>query len=272
MEAAGLGLFMMSACAWATVLFHPASPVTIWVASGTARRILMGLTMGLTAISLIYSPWGRRSGAHLNPAVTLTFFRLGKVAPFDAVAYIAAQFAGGLAGVIVMVAVMGPLLADPSVHFFVTVPGPRGTATAFVTEASMSAGMMTLVLLVSNAPRFARWTGAGAGLLVATYISTLGPLSGMSMNPARTTASAVPSGIWTAWWVYAVAPPLGMLLAAEAYLRLRGSSTVHCAKLDHAPGVRCIFCEHQQRRATPSTHDDRNREAIPASKTSDVLA
>jgi aquaporin Z len=84
MEAAGLGLFMISACVFAILLFHPASPVAGFRGGHLARRALMGLAMGTTAVALIYSPWGQRSGAHLNPAVTLTFLRLGKVRGWDA--------------------------------------------------------------------------------------------------------------------------------------------------------------------------------------------
>jgi aquaporin Z len=84
MEAAGLGLFMLSACAFTALLYHQCSLIGRSLESQILRRVLMGLAMALTAVAIIYSPWGRRSGAHLNPAVTLTFWRLGKVAGWDA--------------------------------------------------------------------------------------------------------------------------------------------------------------------------------------------
>src|SRR6266849_3489081 len=99
MEAAGLGLFMLSACVFTTLLEHPASPVRLAINDSLLRRILIGLAMGLTAISIVYSPWGKQSGAHLNPSLTLTFLRLGKVAPWDALLYVVAQFIGGVLGV-----------------------------------------------------------------------------------------------------------------------------------------------------------------------------
>jgi aquaporin Z len=99
MEVAGLGLFMVSAATMTSLLEHPASPLRALLIDPTMRRAVMGAAMGLTAAALIYSPWGRRSGAHNNPAVTLTFFRLGKISGRDAVAYIAAQFVGGAAGI-----------------------------------------------------------------------------------------------------------------------------------------------------------------------------
>lgn len=108
---------------------------------------------------------------------------------------------------------------------------------------------MSIVLVTTNTPRLARFTGLFAGALVAFYISVEAPLSGMSMNPARTFGSALPAQLWAALWVYFTAPPLAMLLAAEAYLRLRGSQRVMCAKLNHHNNKRCIFhCGYRRQR------------------------
>src|SRR5215510_3000601 len=96
-----LGLFMVSASVFAVLLDHPASAVHQAISNSDVRRALGGVAMGLTAIALFYSPWGQRSGAHINPAVTLTFLRRRKVKPCDAAFYIASQFVGGLAGVFV---------------------------------------------------------------------------------------------------------------------------------------------------------------------------
>jgi aquaporin Z len=245
-EAAGLGLFMISASTFAVLLEHPASPVRSVVSDAFARRALMGLAMGLTAIALIYSPWGKRSGAHYNPAVTLTFFRLGKVAPRDAIAYVLAQFAGGVAGMAIAAWALGTLVADDSVHFVATLPGADGVFVAFVAEVIITALLMTVVLTVSNLPRIARHTGLFAGTCVALFITFEAPLSGMSMNPARTFASAVVAQDWRALWIYFVAPPLGMLLAAARYTWSRGQARVACAKLHHDNPHRCIFCDYHR--------------------------
>jgi aquaporin Z len=106
MEALGLMLFMISAGGFGTLLEYPESPIHQRIADPAVRRMLMGLAMGLTAIALIYSPWGQQSGAHFNPATTLTFWRLGKVARWDAFFYVLAQFAGGLVGVVVIGAIL----------------------------------------------------------------------------------------------------------------------------------------------------------------------
>src|SRR5207244_3703525 len=78
-EAAELGLFMISAGLFTILLHHPESPVLNFIPSEFVRRMLTGIAMGSTAIMLVFSPLGKRSGAHFNPAVTLTFWRLGKV-------------------------------------------------------------------------------------------------------------------------------------------------------------------------------------------------
>jgi aquaporin Z len=241
-EAAGLGLFMISAAVVTSLLEFPHSPLYPLLPDPVVRRVLIGIAMGLTAIGIIYSPWGKRSGAHLNPAVTITFFRLGKIQGLDAVFYVLAQFAGGLIGLLVASLAIGMAIEHPAVNYVVTVPGLDGAGVAFAAEACISFGLMLAVLIVSNHQRLNVWTGVFAGALVAMYIAIEAPFSGMSMNPARSFASALPAHLWTDFWVYMTAPLLGMLLAAECYLRFPGACRVHCAKLHHGNDQRCIFC------------------------------
>ncbi|WP_455243973.1 MIP/aquaporin family protein [Petrachloros mirabilis] len=241
MEAAGLGFFMISAAIATTALEYPHSPIHALIPDSTLRRIVIGICMGLTAVALIYSPWGKQSGAHLNPAVTLTFYRLGKIEGADAFFYIVAQSLGGLIGVVVSAVTVGMAIEHPSVNYVVTVPGTPGAMVAFVAEVIISFGLMLMVLLMSNHKSLATYTGLTAGCLVAIFISVESPLSGMSMNPARTFASAIPANLWTAFWIYLTAPPMGMLAAAEAYKRVKTLKHVYCAKLHHQNGKRCIF-------------------------------
>lgn len=241
MEAAELGLFMFSACAFTVLLAHPSSPLAQAVPDGLLRRMMMGSAMGLTAIAIVFSPLGQRSGAHFNPSVTLTFFRLGKIQAWDAAFYTLFQFAGGIAGVLLASFTFGELVAHQTVNYAATLPGPQGPVVAFFAEVLISFLLMAVILTVSNTKRLARWTGMFAGALVATYITFESPISGMSMNPARTFGSAVGGSVWMSIWIYFVAPPVGMLLAAEAYQRLRSSRVVACAKLHHHNNKRCIF-------------------------------
>ncbi|MGB7201126.1 MAG: aquaporin [Pyrinomonadaceae bacterium] len=238
-EAWCLGTFMLSACAFSVLLFNPSSPASGMNAG--FRTVLMGVAMGATATAIICSPWGKRSGAHYNPVVTLTFFRLGKIAPTDAAFYIVFQFVGGVLGVSVAWLLLGDLLADSAVNFAVTVPGEYGAAAAFAAEVVIAFFMMTMILWTSNSTRWSRFTPYLAGLFVAFYIAVESPISGMSMNPARTFASASVAGHWSSLWIYFVAPGLAMLAAAEVFIKLRGLKSVFCAKLHHHNDKHCIF-------------------------------
>lgn len=253
MEAALLGLFMVSACVFATLLEHPHAPGRRAIGNATVRRLLMGLAMGLTAVALIYSPWGQQSGAHMNPAVTLTFFVQGKVAPWDALFYVVAQFVGGAAGVLVAWALLRDWLRHAAVNYVVTVPGQRGVWAAWWAELAIAFGLMLAVLLFSNSTSLTGYTGFVAGVLLVLYITFEAPLSGMSLNPARTFGSAVVARRWSAFWVYLTAPVVGMLLASAAYGALPGHPHIYCAKLDHSGRYPCIFphCAFQHVRPHP---------------------
>ncbi len=241
-EAICIGLFMISAFTFATILEHPASLVHQAIPDPLLRRFLMGLAMGSTAIAIIYSPWGKQSGAHINPSTTLTFFRLGKIAAWDAVFYVTSQFVGGIAGAFLASTVLTAWVSHPSVNHVVTMPGGAGAAVAFLAEVAIAFVLMTVILHVSNNRRLHKLTGLCAGALVATYITFEAPISGMSMNPARTFASALAAQHWTALWIYFTAPLIGMFSAAEVYVWSRGSRHISCAKLHHDNDKRCIFC------------------------------
>jgi aquaporin Z len=242
MEGACLGLFMISAFTLGTILEHPASSIHQVIPNPLLRRCFMGIAMGLTAIGIIYSPWGKQSGANINPKTTLTFFRLGKVAKWDALFYVVFQFAGGVAGALVAAAVLSAWVSHPSVNYVVTAPGSFGAGGAFLAEIVIAFILMVVILAVSNDSRIHRLTGFCVGILIAVYITVEAPISGMSMSPARTFASAVPGNHWNALWVYFTAPLIGMLSAAEVYVRLKGHRSLACVKLHHQNTTRCIFC------------------------------
>ena len=239
-EGAGLGLFMISAAVFTTAFEYHNSPLYQSIPNPTLRRGLIGIAMGLTAILIIYSPWGQRSGAHLNPAVTLTYYRLGRIEATDAIGYIISQFLGGIAGVYLGVLLLGEAFTGQDVKFAITAPG-WGLSWAFGAEFLVSFIMMTVILNVSNKKKIAGYTGIIAGILIAIFITTEAPISGMSMNPARSVASAVPAHVFQGWWVYFIAPIFGMLLASEFYIRTVGYDSILCAKLHHGTSQPCLF-------------------------------
>jgi aquaporin Z len=247
-EAWALGCFMISACVFTILFEHPASPLNQAIPNGVVRRGFEGIAMGLTAITLIHSPWGKRSGAHMNPAVTLTFWRLGKTSTVDAIFYVAAQILGGTIGVMMIALAFGAALAAPTVNYVVTQPRPGGALTAFVAELAISFTLMSVVLQATSSARFEKYTGMFAGVLIATFVTVEAPLSGMSMNPARSFASALPAHQWAGFWIYVVAPIIAMQLAALVFLFSSGRERVACAKVQHTSDHRCIHCGYEPQR------------------------
>jgi aquaporin Z len=251
-----LGCFMVSACAFTVLLEHPSSPALRLIPSDFSRRALVGLAMGATAIVLIYCPWGKRSGAHMNPAFTICFLWLKKIGPRDAAGYVAGQFAGGLLGILACRAIAPMLVRHPSINYVVTVPGPRGAAIAWIGEFVISFLLMTVVLALNGFPSIAKRTGYAAGLLVALYITFEAPLSGMSINPARTLGSALPAGVFTGLWIYFTAPVLGMLAAVELHALLGRPRHLLCLKLSHCHKHHCLIECNCHARAGIHTSED----------------
>lgn len=222
-EALGLAIFMISACFFSAMLFSEKSSWYYAVPGLMLKNVLMGVAMGATALFIFYSPWTAPSGSQINPAVTLTFLRLGKsdnyrMCRYDALFFAIAQITGGVLAVYLMQMVMGNLLTDPPVNSSVTVPGKPGMWWALVTELMIAFITMSMVLFTSGNNKLKKYTRIFAGCLVCTWVIVAGPISGFGMNPARSLASALPADIWTAFWIYLCAPFAGMLLAAEFYL------------------------------------------------------
>lgn len=246
MEVGGMGSYLFVACAVATLLDHPASIVRQSISSDIIRRALMGLAMGATSIAIVLSPWGKRSGGHFNPAITSTFYRLGKVEFWDTWFYVIAQFLGAIIGVALAGYVLRGAPAHHAVRYAVTVPGMYGGAAAFLAELTISFILMITVLFATNRKRLAPYTAYFVGALIASYYIFEAPLSGMSTNPARTFGSALHANYWHALWIYFMAPTLGMFCAAEVFLKVRRGVAPYCAKLHHANDKRCIFHHGQE--------------------------
>ena len=236
-----LGLFMLVACATVLLVQHPDSPLRRKMPGIRIRRLLIATVIGLTAFELITSPWGQRSGAHINPSVTLTYFLLGKVTLWDAVFYVAAQFAGAVLGIRAARFLLGPRITHATVKYVVTSPGAWGARAAWASEFVIALVMMGVVLSTSNQATTAPFTPVFVAALVALFIVWVGPISGMSLNPARSLASALAARSYCGLWIYFTAPPLGMVCAAGVYIAVRGIDAVYCAKMDHPHHDGCIF-------------------------------
>jgi aquaporin Z len=220
-EALGLAIFMISACAFGALLEARHSWLHLVVHSDRVRLILMGIAMGATALFIFYFPLTAPSGSHINPAVTLTFMRLGKMCPWDSLFYILSQFAGGILAVYGMAALIGGPLTTKPVYYLTTTPGRQGLWGALAAEFIAGFIVMTAVLFSSESQRWSRYTRLFSACLVCVFVITAGPLSGFGMNPARTFASALPSGEWRGWWIYMIVPVLSMLCAAEFFVYIK---------------------------------------------------
>jgi len=168
-EVWALGMFMIAASVVVIIVNHPDFPIRAAVPSDLARRAVIGICMGVTDVCLIYSRWGKRSGAHLNPAVTLAQWRLNRITTTDAVFYILAQFVGGWLGVALIYALVPDLLAHPAINYVTTVPGQAGIWVAFGFEFGLAFCILTMVLALSNSRQLARpcWptTGRPSGFI-----------------------------------------------------------------------------------------------------------
>jgi len=213
MEAFGLAIFMIAACFCTGILESSNSPLHNVVETAFGRNIILGVLMGLTGAFIFYSPWTSPSGSHINPAVTLTYYLLGKIKKEDALFYVLFQVVGGTLAVYICAWCMQDVLTEAPVNYVVTIPH-QNIILVIITEFLIAFVMMSMVLHTSHDKRLSRYTRVFSATLVMLFVIVAGPISGFGMNPARTFASALPSGIWTAFWIYLTMPFAGMLSAA----------------------------------------------------------
>ncbi|OGX82799.1 hypothetical protein BEN47_18240 [Hymenobacter lapidarius] len=229
-EAVGLAFFITCASLFTTALEHPASWLhRALVGQELLRRGILGVGMALVIAAIVYSPWGKQSGAHVNPAVTLAFWQLNKLRTVDACWYVVAQVVGGVAAALFCTLVLGRYYAHPSVHYVTTQPGPAGVGVAFVAEFFISFVMVAVLLVALHQPRLKNAAGWLLSGLIFLYILFETPYSGMSLNPARSLASAVAAQDYRNLWVYMLAPPAATWLATVLFLRFHHGHPLECA-------------------------------------------
>jgi len=207
-EAMGLGIFMFSAGFFDALLEYPGLPIRHQLGSALLRRFLVGLSMGLTALYIFTSGFGRQSGAYINPAITVVRYFLKDINWRDGIFYILFQFTGGSLGMWLVVLFFPRWMAHPTVNYIVTVPGKAGVGVAFIMEFLISFILIVVVLAMERSARLEKYTPWVVSGLIALFITVEAPFSGMSMNPAF--ASAIVAGQWKAFWLYCVAPLVGM--------------------------------------------------------------
>jgi aquaporin NIP len=184
---------------------------------GALGSVGIAMVFGLIIMVMVYAT-GHLSGAHINPAVTLAFTLTRHFPPRDALAYVAAQVAGATAGALALLAVW----TDKPAHLGATLPSV-GTGSALVYEVVLTAFLMFVIMAVATDTRA---VGAAAAIAIGGTVGLDalfgGPVTGASMNPARSFGPALVAGEWHDLWIYLVGPIAGAALGALAYQLVRG--------------------------------------------------
>ncbi len=238
-EFAGTAIMLFIGVSAVGFMWAPGSPVPV-IPNDALRRLVTGILFAGGATLVVYSPLGQRSGAHINPAVTLAFWRIGKVPSGDAAAYVVAQVLGAIAGSFVAGLVFHNVVIG--VHYAITVPGESyGAIWALIAETIITFLLVFTIFVCVDKPRVAKRTGLIAGSLVAVLVMIEAPVSGTSLNPARTLAPALLAPNYTSLWVYFVGPLAGALIAVRLHGMLGGRRSTVCAKLYHTEKYPCPF-------------------------------
>jgi aquaporin Z len=213
--------------------FASASPLAHHLHGTHLRLLVVGFFFAGSGAAVTISPIGRRSGAHLNPAVTLAFFLKRHVSWHDLIGYVVAQLTGATAGAGLAVAIWRRHDSSPPVHYAITTPGHGvSVLTALVVEAAMTASLVLVIFGMLSSPRTARWTPLAVWVLVTVLVWRVATITGTSLNPARSLGPDWVAGYSTDAWVYVVAPLAGAALAVAGW-DATTSRRVLTAKLFH---------------------------------------
>jgi aquaporin Z len=239
-EASGTGFNVFVGLSAGVINFSPDFPIAHLIPSFSLRLLLTGLIFAGSGSLFAISPLGKLSGAHINPSVSLAFFARGKMHSADLVGYLIGQFAGGILGAWLLVTVWGAHATD--IKNGVTAPGPGYPIWfVFLAEFAMTFALVIAIFMFLSEKRLMRWTPLMTWLLVATLVWLGAPISGTSLNPARSFGPSFVSWFWSFQWLYWIAPPLGGLGAAVFFHLLKGDRHLLTAKLFHVPHYPCIF-------------------------------
>jgi len=239
--------------------FGAGSPLVSVVPNKSVRLLITGLLFAGSSSLVAISPLGKLSGGHINPAVTLAFWAQGKMHPFDLGGYILGQFLGAITGTLLVVLLWRGKAA--SVGDGATIPGAGYPLWAvFLVEVSLTFLLVLCIFFFVSSSRLMRWTPLMVWILLAMMVWLAAPISGTSLNPARSFGPALVSWSWHEQWLYWVAPPMGALLAVGAFRLLAISERdILTGKLFHVPHYRSVF-KHVSAPCIPADGKLRSRE------------
>jgi len=237
----GTAIMMAIGIGAVVFMWSAGSVMTEVIPSEPWRRLATGVLFAGGGTAVVLSPLGQRSGGHLNPAMTLAFWLRGKITHTDAATYVLAQTLGAVLGVLIVEAVAGEAAA--TVNLGMTTPGLGYSATvALAAELVITFSLIFLVFWAVDRRSVAPLTPYLAGVLIAFLVMIEAPISGTSLNPARSLAPAALMGMFDHLWLYFVGPIVGAVLAVGVYRGIGGEKTATgCAKLHHTDQYPCLF-------------------------------
>ncbi|MHB8618168.1 MAG: MIP/aquaporin family protein [Chloroflexota bacterium] len=243
-ELAGTAILLLGGLSAVTLDFGRGSPMPGLVPSGSLRLLLTGALFAATGSLVAISPLGRCSGAHLNPAVTVGFWLTRHVHAHDLAGYLVAQFLGALLGTALLTIIWGPMAA--SIHDGLTQPRPGlGDAAAVGIEALMTALLLLTIFAFVARAKTMHWTPLAVWAVVTLLVWKGAPLTGTSLNPARSLGPAAVTLTFTSLWVYFVGPVAGAMLAAFLVHLYPHTLRPVTAKLFHDVRYPSVFKTHE---------------------------
>jgi aquaporin NIP len=184
------------------------------VTGGEVTHVGIGITFGMIVMAMIYT-FGKTSGAHINPAVTLAFACTDRFDKKDTVGYIIAQLLGAFLASVVLA-----LLFPTSIKLGATIPA-GSWHQSFILEIILTYFLMLVIIFVSQNKETRHMIGIAVGAVVMLEAIFAGPITGASMNPARSIAPAIISGNITHLWLYILAPIIGAVLASYTWIYMK---------------------------------------------------
>lgn len=247
-ELAGTAILLFIGFSAIALNFGVGSPIASIIPPAEVRLLLTAAIFAGTGSLVAISPIGQRSGAHLNPSMSLGFWLLGRMHPYDLFAYILAQLVGAVLGTGAFRLVWGEWAQ--SIHFGATLLGEGVTVPGgFVTEIGITFVLALTIFVFVSGEKIARWTPLAIWVLIIGIVYIESPITGTSLNPARSFGPALVGNVWQHQWLYWVAPPCGAVLAVLVFrFKGVGQRQVRCCKLFHPLHPRsCIFkaCAYQ---------------------------